>query len=99
MLAEMLDAFIGEIAVDGETIKVSDLTFGEQIKLRKYIRDLSPDGDDDEASTAEMIPALVAVVKQRTDANFTLEQALELKGSDVAVPPTKPAAKKRATRA
>lgn len=97
MLSQMLDAFIGDVFVDGVKVTVADLTFGEQVKLRKFIRDLSPDGDEDEASSAEMVPALVTVVKQRTEPEFTVENALALKEADLSGPPTRAATRRKAS--
>lgn len=95
MYSEMMDAFIGEIHVDGVQAKVADLTFAEQRKMRDLTRQLAPDGDVEEAGEQDVIPALITVIKQRTDESFTLEQALTYKPADLAAPPTKPPAKKR----
>ena len=94
LLSQMFDTFLGDVYVDGQKVAVADLTFGEQVRLRQIVRELSPGNDDDEASSAEMAAALITVVKQRSDPNYTLKQALDLKESDLAAPPTKPAAKR-----
>jgi hypothetical protein len=86
------------LLIDGDVFELSDadLTFREQIKLRTFIRDLSgdPSLQVTDAMIVEFLPALVAVIKQRTDHSYQLEQALDLKYADVVGPrPTEPAAK------
>lgn len=72
--------------IDGEQVTMNDLTFREQRTMRDHIRALAPDGDPDNASEADIVPALIAVVKQRTDPKFTLEQALDFKPGDLERP-------------
>lgn len=81
--------------IDGKPYVSDDLTFREQRQLRDYIRQLAPGGDQDEAGDADIIPALVTVIRQRDDQSFTLEQALDMRPSDVERPPTKRAAAKK----
>jgi hypothetical protein len=82
-----------KIWIDDAWWTVDDLTFGQQRKMRDYMRQLAPNGDTDEASMADLLPAFVTVVKQIADNTFTLEQSLELRPSDL-VPPQKARAKK-----
>lgn len=76
------------IVVDGDPVDLDDLNFREQRELRKVIRDeLIGDAeahvDLDDLPLVDFLPAVVYVFKRRTDENYTLEQALELKTSDV----------------
>lgn len=90
------------LVIDGEEYDLGqdDLTFGEQRALRKLVRDLAEDPDLNpvEATLADFLPALVTVIKQRTDASYTVEDALGLKYEDVIQErpqkAAKPAAKK-----
>jgi hypothetical protein len=83
------------IHIDGSPYTMDDLTFREQRQMRDVIRSLAPDNDPDQASEADIVPALILVIKQRTEASFTLEHALDFKPGDLA-PPPEPAAKKAA---
>lgn len=99
--------------IDGETYTFDDLTYREQRLMREKLRELVPpedleprigaDGESyrpdvvDAASPVDYIPAFIYVIKQRTDSEFTLEQAMDFKPADLVVPakprPTKPRAK------
>lgn len=92
----MADTEESALFIDGERVTMADLTFREQREMRDHIRTLSPDNDPDNAAEADIIPALIAVYKKRSDPAFTLEQALDFKPGDLEAPPTKPAAKKAA---
>jgi hypothetical protein len=78
------------LVIDGEEYDLSDndLTFAEQRKLRTYIRELT--GDDDvqpgDAALMDFLPALVSVIKQRTEPEYNVDQALALKYGDVIRP-------------
>lgn len=72
--------------VDGEHVTLDDLTFGEQHRMRKYAKELAGTDDIEDAGEIDLIPAMVCVVKQRTDKDFTLEQALEVKPKDLEPP-------------
>jgi hypothetical protein len=88
------------IYIDGVPYNVSDLTYGEQRELRKLVLELAPDSLTDmyEADDADFVPAVICVIKRRTDPDFSINQALEIKPADHAPPgpPTKRAAKKKA---
>jgi hypothetical protein len=76
------------LVIDGAEydLGTDSLTFGEQRKLRRYVRELAGDPDLDltEAALMDFLPALVTVIKQRnTGTGFTLEMADELKWDDV----------------
>lgn len=79
--------------LDGKPYTVDDLTFREQRKLRDLIRELAPGEDVESASEADFIPAFIAVIKQRDDPGFSVEQALDFRPADLARP-QKRAAKK-----
>lgn len=83
---------MAEIWLEGQAYDADDLTFREQRKLRDYMRELAPNNDVEEASDADFFPALICVIKQRSEEAFTLEQALDFKESDLSGPPTKKAA-------
>ena len=71
-----------KIKVGAETYTLDDLTFREQIKLRKLVGEIVP-GEEDDPPLAAVIPAAVALLHQRTDDSFTLEQALDLNWNDL----------------
>jgi hypothetical protein len=75
------------LLIDGEEYDLStdDLTFGEQRKLRTFVRQLADDDDLDitEAAMMDFLPALVTVIKQRTDPDFTPADAERLRFGDV----------------
>lgn len=77
------------IYIDGAVYTNDDLTYREQRQVRVFIQELAPDGDVDEAGEADVVPAFVCVVKRRAEPAFTLEQALDLKPTDLVAPPTK----------
>lgn len=79
--------------IEGQAYTTDDLTFREQRQLRDFIRELAPDGDPDEASEADIIPAFICVVKRRETPEFTLDQAQDFKPGDVERPPTRARAK------
>ena len=83
--------------IDGVAYTISDLTYREQRTLRDLVRSLAPDNlDPADAPDADYVPAIITVIKQRTDPAFTIDQALDFKPSDLEPParPTKPAATK-----
>jgi len=83
------------IYIDGAFFTVDDLTFREQREMREHTRTLAPDGDIDSAGEADLIPAFICVLRKRSDPTFTLEQALEIKPSELIAPdPPKRARKK-----
>jgi hypothetical protein len=75
--------------IDGEPVTADDLTFKEQRTMRDIIRNLAPDNDPEQASDADILPALITVWKQRTDPKYRLDDALAMKQSDLRRPPTK----------
>jgi hypothetical protein len=85
------------IWVDGKCYTDDDLTFREQRTIRSLLRELMEDPlfDPLDAAQADLMPAYVCVIKRRTDPGYTVEQALDIKPSDLA----KPEKKARPTRA
>lgn len=76
------------VYIDGELFTDDDLSFGEQDELLRYVREFS---GDDEATVEEsrmfhVLPALVTVVKRRSDENYSLDDAKALKPGDLVKP-------------
>lgn len=80
------------IWMDGETVTVDDLTFKERRQMRAYALDLAG-GDDGEILEDDMLVGMICVVKQRTQPDFTLEDASLVKPKDL-VPPADPPTRK-----
>jgi hypothetical protein len=77
-----------EIVVDGETIDLDDFSFREQRELKRVLKDdilEEPDADVDidDLALSEFLPAAIFVWKRRTDPNYTVDAALDLKYRDV----------------
>src|SRR4051812_10925945 len=91
-----------EIVVDGEVVDFEQRSWGEQLEVRKVARGIAggPDASVGELAMAEFVPALVVVVKRRTEPEYSLEQALALKPSDVLREPSsaKPTRRKAAAK-
>lgn len=91
------------IVVDGQEVTIDDLTFKEQRQVRTLIRELNDDAtlETDDATLMDLLPALVTVIKQRSDAGYSMDQALEMRPTDVlqeqSARPTKPAKTTRST--
>src|SRR3712207_5494549 len=75
--------------VNGERFTLDDLTYREQREMRTITAQLAPDGDVEAASEIDLIPAMVTVIRRRTEPDFTVEQALELKPTQL-VPEQRP---------
>lgn len=76
--------------IDGQAYAVEDLSFREQRTMRDIVRGLAPENDPDQAAEADIIPALITVIKRREQPDYRVEDALEFKPSDLR-PPTAPA--------
>ena len=83
--------------VDGQTFDPEDLSYGEKREVRRIIRvelwdDAMGEFDWEEVGENDVLPATIAVFMRRTDPDYTLEAALDLKPRDVyaeaEVPPT-----------
>lgn len=88
-----------EIVVDGEVLDSDALSFREQREVRALVRNEligDPDADLDDMALVDFLPALIYVYKKRDDPSYTLDQALDLRMSDVMRPVEKG---KRPTRA
>lgn len=69
-----------EFRLDGEVYNVAaDFTFKESREYREIVRDLTGDPTIQpiEAPAQDRLPAMVTVIKRRTDPDYTPEQALE----------------------
>lgn len=73
------------ITLDGETYSADELTFREQREMRKLVRELveDPKADMEEVSIMDVLPVLAFIVIHRTKPEFTLEEALDMKISDI----------------
>lgn len=72
--------------IDGELVTYDDLSYGERHEIRRTIMQFHEDEEGFEpadASPDDIIPATVFVVKRRNDPEFSLEQALQVKPSDL----------------
>jgi hypothetical protein len=86
---------------DGTSMKVpvpslawlDQLTFGEQLEVRRIARDLSGEkqGDWSDFDLLDLAPALITVVNQRTDDKFTVEDAKKLNWEKATARPPKAA--------
>lgn len=77
------------IYIDGNFYGYDDLTFGEQRKVRQLVRDANaddPNFKDEDMAVVDLVPALVTVIKQRDEPDFSFAQALDLKFSDLNPP-------------
>lgn len=86
-------AELDAVPVDGELYKADDLTGGEQRELRNTLRHLTGVEDGTLVQFLDLgygvddfdiVSAMTYVVKRRTDPEYTLEQALQLKPAEVA---------------
>jgi hypothetical protein len=85
----MLDPTIEyEVHVDGEAVDMDDFTFEEQDDYRALVRESAgnPDLAVVLAENMDRWPAMVTVVKRRTNSDFTLADAKSLKTNDILRP-------------
>lgn len=85
------------IAVDGEKFTMDDLSFRERREVRRLTREIAedPDIELEDALVDDLLVAFVTVCKQRTNPDFTTDDAMDLKPADLEVdetpdPPTRP---------
>lgn len=96
----------GDFLIDGQVYDPNTLTFREQREMRRIVHDELYQGEkvsDDDLSLADTLPALAVVLVRRSNASYTLDEALDLVPGDVMLtaekakelnrPPTKGAAK------
>jgi hypothetical protein len=83
----------GMIYIEGQAYSPDDLTFREQREMRQIYRDLmdDPAADLADASNMDFLPVLAFMIRRRDNPEYTLEQALDLKITELVVPPTKQA--------
>jgi hypothetical protein len=69
------------VVVDDEPYTFDDLSYREQREMRQVVRDLvdNPQAELDEVAFMDYLPALYWVIKRRTDPEFSMDQALDLK--------------------
>lgn len=92
------DVTDGGLYIDGDFHSLATLSFREQREMRDQIKHLAPDGDVDAAGEMDILPALIYVVKRRTDPAFTIEQALDAKLADLTPPAANGTGKKSPPR-
>ena len=89
---------LSAIWIDGQAYTFDDLTYREQRKVRDLLKGIAPDVEDtDDASLADFMPCVITVIKQRTDPDFTIDQALDFSPKELRAPerPTKKAAARK----
>lgn len=105
---EKVDPFA--ILIDGEKYTMDDLTFRERREVRRLTREVAedPELDLEDAILDELLVAFATVVKQRANPEYTLDEAMDLKLTDISSmgraqeeeetvpPPTEPGRKPRA---
>ena len=87
------------VVINGTRYSFKDLTFREQREIRRVFREElagSPDASLDNPENAmDFMPAMVYVLMRRDNPDFTLDEALDMKLSDLEVdagdPPADPA--------
>lgn len=76
-----------EIVVDGEPVELDDLTFREQRELRQTIAGMTGkpinEIELDMVDLMDFLPTLAWIIKRRTDPDYSMESALELKQKDM----------------
>jgi len=81
----MADDDSDRIYWDGESYQFpDDFTFREQREVFKLVKGLLE--PDEPVGDMDMFPAIATVVARRTDPAYTIEQALDLKPSDLKAP-------------
>jgi hypothetical protein len=75
--------------VDDRYYTDTDLTFKEQRVVRELIREAcdDPSMKYQDAEWMDVWPALVTVLKRRTDTKFSYDQAADMKYDDIVKPP------------
>lgn len=74
------------VVIDGEEIKLMDLTFRERRELRAQVRaNLGRDDAEivDVIDDSDVVPPFIWLVKRRTDPTFSLEDAEKITGADL----------------
>lgn len=92
--------------VDGKVLDTDDLTYAERIAIRRVVEKevwaLTNPGetfDWEEVTSDHIMPATIAVLMRRDDADYTIKQAVECKPERVfTAPPTKASPKRSSSR-
>lgn len=89
------------ITVDGEKFTMDDLTFRERKAVRSIARELDGDPDVamDDVMFDDLVLAFATVCKRRANPEFSLDDALDLKFTDLSAGAAKPARPTRAKAA
>lgn len=98
----MLDPDIEyDVHVDGEPIDMDEFTFEEADEYRALVRESAGDADlvPRFAEAIDKWPAMVTIVRRRTNPDFTLADAKTLKTSDILQPKEKARPTKAAKKA
>lgn len=83
------------LAVDGDSYTMDDLTFRERKEVRRLARELdgSADAELDDIMVDDLIVAMVTVIKRRANTDYTTDEAMDIRPSDIV-----PGEDKRPTR-
>ncbi len=90
----------GDLLVKGKVYDSNDMTFREEREVRDVLRGLLGVDtlDDDQLSLADIFPAACLVLRRRDEPEFTLDEALDLKRTDVLIEEAEEEAKKPNSR-
>jgi hypothetical protein len=77
-----------QLVVDGTTVDTEDFTFREKREVRKVLRELmdDPEADVSEALMDDLWMAMILVAKRRTEPEFSVDDAMDLKLKDFLKP-------------
>jgi hypothetical protein len=95
----MAESGVLKFHVDGKPFEYDDLTYREKREARRIVRELADDPTLRwfQADPEDQGPAMIFVVRQRTDPAFTLDMALDSKDEDYWKPVPEKRPTKRAT--
>lgn len=80
------------LAIEGEAYTMDDLTFRERKEVRRLARELdgNPSADLDDIMVDDLIVAMVTVIKRRAHPEYSTDEAMDIRPSDI-VPGEEPA--------
>jgi hypothetical protein len=82
----------GGLWIDGELYTVDDLTFKERRLMRTTVRELNSDDPDFDMAFVDpindTIPVFVWIIKRRTNPDYSMDDVLSMKLSDLEAPAT-----------
>lgn len=75
----------GDLRINGKVYDSNDLTWREEREVRQIVREhlLAEGIDEEDLTVGDILPAVVFVLHRRDNAQFTLDEALDLKPRDV----------------